>query len=441
MPEIKEGIGCYAEKYVPLVPLTGITITFLVVAVLGLGFYCALMINCIVAVFEKWVIQSEKLELLKSETKTPLSFLIMVMYILLHVYGYKCSFVETPICRRRVLFIGLGFVVVLCSFVAVMLATIPDDWVKKINLDTHFNAQHRVYGAMGFSGLQIIALVGFIIAAYKQHCFGKCMTRSRKAFYVIAILNLIHLIGYIVNLGMFYKDGKVEEKMTTMESKEEWKVYQGRATLNYLLLIALVISAYQVNMCCTPFNSYEGIFLLFGGAVIGCIICAMLACEFDNTRRDKHYEHTIYPIMFLLLVFTGLWLYCLHAAKPFGQYHTVWEVGSFMLGLFLLAMVVIAGVVIVAAAANKSWSIGTVNMFTGFHSLAIPAYFLVVLALFIFYGRKSGLLKRMASWFKKAPEHVQAPVAQEPEPSEPCQLRGPESVGGVYHDSRLHPAK
>ncbi|EDO05611.1 putative integral membrane protein [Babesia bovis T2Bo] len=440
MPEIKEGIGCYAEKYVPLVPLTGMTITFLVVAVLGLGFYCALMINCLLSILQKWA-KYEKVKLLKSETKTPLSFLIMVMYILLHVYGYKCSFVETPICRRRVLFIGLGFVVVFCSFVAVMLATIPEEWLKPAGLNTRINAKHRVYGAMGFSGLQIIALVGFMFAAYKQHCFGKCMTRSRKAFYVIAVLNLIHLIGYIVNLGMFYREGKLQEEMSTMKDKEEWKVYQGRATLNYLLLIALVISAYQVNMCCTPFNGYEGIFLLFGGAVIGCIICAMLACEMDNVPDGKDYQHAIYPILFLLLVFTGLWLYCLHAAKPFGQYHTVWEVGCFMLGLFLLAMIVIAGVVMVAAAGNNQWNIQGIKIFEGFHSLAIPAYFLIVLVLFIIYGRKSGLLKRMGLWFKKAPETVQPPVTPELEPSEPCQLRGPESVGGVYHDSRLHPAK
>ncbi|EDO06726.1 putative integral membrane protein [Babesia bovis T2Bo] len=438
MPGIKEGIGCYAEKYVPLVPLTGITITFLVVAVLGLGFYCALMINAVVEAFGN--LMTEKPTLLKSETKTPLSFLIMVMYILLHVYGYKCSFVETPICRRRALFIGLGFVVVFCSFVAVMLATIPEEWLEPTGLQSYVKAEHRVYGAMGFSGLQIIALVGFIIAAYKQHCFGKCMTRSRKAFYVIALLNLIHLLGYIVNLGLFYKNGKVETEMKQMKDKEEWKVYQGSATLNYLLLIALVISAYQINMCCTPFNGYEGIFLLFGGAVIGCIICAMLACEMDNAPAKRHYEHAIYPILFLLLVFTGLWLYCLHAAKPFGQYHTVWEVGCFMLGLFLLAMIVIAAVVMGVAAFAKG-NPAVPKMFEGWHSLAIPAYFLVILVLFIIYGRKSGLLKRMGSWFKRAPEQVQPPVTPEPEPSEPCQLRGPESVGGVYHDSRLHPAK
>nr|BAN66131.1 membrane protein [Babesia bovis] len=267
------------------------------------------------------------------------------------------------------------------------------------------------------------------------------MTRSRKAFYVIAVMNLIHLLGYIVNLGLCYKDENIKGDYKTLDGKEEWKVYKESATLNYLLLIALVISAYQINMCCTPFNGYEGIFVLFGGAVIGCIICAMLACEMDNNPPNKQYEHAIYPIMFLLLVFTGLWLYCLHAAKPFGQYHTVWEVGCFMLGLFLLAMIVIAGVVIVVAGANKSWLFNQVKMFTGFHSLAVPAYFLVILVLFIIYGRKSGLLKRMGSWFKKAPETVQPPVAQEPEPSDTCKLRGPESVGGVYHDSRLHPAK
>ncbi|EDO05222.1 uncharacterized protein BBOV_I001380 [Babesia bovis T2Bo] len=442
MPGIKAGIGPYSDEAAPkvanqvryLMPI--VRLLFILVAILGFGFCMAMLLMATVEAIEIQALKTGEYKL-KNADMTALSIAICLSHLALHFLGYQCRFMKLHWTSWDSGLFILGFAVVISAFFAVFIVVMPDDGIK-ITEDTN-KKSYRAYGAMGFTALELLAMFGFIICAMKTHCFGGCMTLNKKVFYTFAFIYMLVFAAHAYTLyelkeknGEYGKDNKT------------WHHHRFMAAANYIFVIGLCISAYQVNLCCMSFTKCDAVFIFLTGTVVGILITVCLSMFPEiNTQ-----QWTLVGLIGMLYILTvALFLY-IHAKRPLCKYYNP-DVITF--GIFTLLFVLLVSTLIALGAVHHGHIKAIAFELKSIAPIAIFVYGFVVFVMMLVFGFKGNAIKVIKGLIKQTRDERLVKNAHELDigplydpgvetPGSECNLRGPESSGGVFRDSWLHPA-
>nr|BAN64862.1 membrane protein [Babesia bovis] len=441
MPGIRAGIGPYSDEAAPkvadqvryLMPIA--KQLFIFVAILGFGFCMAMLLIATVEAIEIKALSPNEGKL-KNADMTALSIAICLSHLALHFLGYRCRFMKLHWTSWDSGLFILGFAVVISAFFAVFIVVMPTKGTILGNDESKGGV--RAYGAMAFTGLELLAMFGFIICAMKTHCFGGCMTLNKKVFYTFAF---IYMLVFAAHAYTLY-DLKEKPEQYGKDDKT-WHKHRFMAAVNYIFVIGLCISAYQVNLCCMSFTKCDGVFIFLTGTVVGILITVCLSMVPEiNTK-----QWTLVGLIGMLYILTvALFLY-IHAKRPLCRYYNP-DVITF--GIFALLFLLLVSTLIALGAKHHSYIIGIASDLKNIAPKAIFVYGFVVFVIMLIFGFKGNAIKVMKAFAKQVRDQRLLSKAHELEtealydtgvetPGSECNLRGPESSGGVFRDSWLHP--
>ncbi|EDO06727.1 putative integral membrane protein [Babesia bovis T2Bo] len=441
MPGIKAGIGPYSDEAAPkvadqvryLMPIA--KLLFILVAILGFGFCMAMLLIATVEGIQLKAMQPGEFKA-KNADMTALSIAICLSHLALHFLGYQCRFMKLRWTSWDSGLFILGFVVVISAFFAVFVMVMPTDGINVGKDDAYGGV--RAYIAMGFTGLELLAMFGFIICAMKTHCFGGCMTLNKKVFYTFAFIYMLVFAAHAYTLyDLKERPNDYGDKETT------WHKHRFMAAANYIFVIGLCISAYQVNLCCMSFTKCDGVFIFLTGTVVGILITVCLSMFPDITQE----QWTLVGLIAMLYILTvALFLY-IHAKRPLCKYYNP-DVITF--GIFTLLFLLLVSTLI-ALGAKYHTNIASIAADIKCGTLiAMFLYGFVVFVIMLVFGFKGNAIKVIKGLIKQARDERFLSNAHELDanplynsdsetPGSECNLRGPESSGGVFRDSWLHP--
>ncbi|EDO05968.1 putative integral membrane protein [Babesia bovis T2Bo] len=441
MPGVKAGIGPYSDEAAPkvadsvryLMPIA--KLLFILVAILGFGFCMAMLLMATVEAIEIKALTNGEGKL-KNADMTALSIAICLSHLALHFLGYRCRFMKLHWTSWDSGLFILGFAVVISAFFAVFIVVLPG---KGTNLGKFEKDDNRTYIAMGFTGLELLAMFGFIICAMKTHCFGGCMTLNKKVFYTFAFIYMLVFSAHAYTLYEF-KENPEEYG----NDDKNWHKHRFMAAVNYIFVIGLCISAYQVNLCCLSFTKCDAVFIFLTGTVVGILItiCLSMFPEIQPT------QWTLAGLIGMLYILTvALFLY-IHAKRPLCRYYNP-DVVTF--GIFALLFLLLVSTLIALGVMHQKIISGIAADAKTIAPIAIFVYGFVVFVVMLIFGFKGNAMKVIKAFMKQARDErlvkngheLDVKPLYEPgveTPGSECNLRGPESSGGVFRDSWLHPA-
>nr|BAN66132.1 hypothetical protein [Babesia bovis] len=380
--------GATSCSAVPPASVSTATIIFIITAIFELGSCFSAFINVLIEGSQSD--ENKKKVEEKNDSIAPLSFLILIFYVLLQISGYNANYITSPVSKCQLTFTICGFLVVLSS--AVISMVVHQKGTEK----------HRGYTAIACTVLQCIAMVVFIICAVKQHCFSACRKSTRIGFYVVGALYLIWTIGYLFTLQEFYAAVMGDPKLQSVP----WQKFRCIAPINYLIQIALTVSIYQINMCCLPFTYGDMVFVVVSGALAGTFV-SLLTVMLGLTTFGTISK---YPRTAILYVLTISLLIYIHWGHPFSAQLKVEAVGVAVLGSLLLVVFVVPPTMLAYKVCmgggtgdnGSQWSDVDVM-------IPLGIYVLLVTIGFVWYLHQCGITEAVV-----------------------FRLRGPNSVGGVY---------
>ncbi|EDO05637.1 putative integral membrane protein [Babesia bovis T2Bo] len=311
--------GATSCSAIPPANVSTATIIFIITAIFELGSCFSAFINVLIEGFQ--TIGNQQGVEDKNDSIAPLSFLILIFYVLLHISGYNANYINSPVSKCQLTFTVCGFLVVLSSAVIAMA------------VHQKGSEKQRGYTAIACTVLQCIAMVIFIICAVKQQCFGTCRKSTRIGFYVVGAIYLIWTVGYLFTLKEFYTAVMSEPKLQSVS----WEKFRCIAPINYLIQIALTVSIYQINMCCLPFTYGDMVFVVVSGALAGTFV-SLLTVILGLTTFEKISK---YPRTAILYVLTISLLIYIHWGHPFSAQLKEEAVGVAVLGSLLLVVFVV----------------------------------------------------------------------------------------------------
>ncbi|EDO05610.1 uncharacterized protein BBOV_IV000100 [Babesia bovis T2Bo] len=439
MPGIRAGIGPYSDEATPkvadqvryLMPIA--KLLFILVAILGFGFCMAMLLMATVEAIEIKALSTSQYKL-KNADMTALSIAICLSHLALHFLGYRCRFMKLHWTSWDSGLFILGFAVVISAFFAVFIVVMPTVGTI-LGKD---ESKIRPYGAMAFTGLELLAMFGFIICAMKTHCFGGCMTLNKKVFYTFAFIYMLVFAAHAYTLKELE-----ENKDKYGENDTTWHHHRFMAAVNYIFVIGLCISAYQVNLCCMSFTKCDAVFIFLTGTVVGILItvCLSMFPEIDTK------QWTLVGLIAMLYILTvALFLY-IHAKRPLCRYYNP-DVITF--GIFALLFLLLVSTLVALGALYHSSMAAIAGEMKPIASIAIFVYGFVVFVVMLIFGFKGNAIKVMKAFAKQVRDQQLLSKARMLEkealydtgvetPATECNLRGPESSGGVFRDSWLHP--
>ncbi|EDO07562.1 putative integral membrane protein [Babesia bovis T2Bo] len=439
MPGIRAGIGPYSDEATPkvadsvryLMPIA--KLLFILVAILGFGFCMAMLLIATVEAIQLQAMTPTEFKL-KNADMTALSIAICLSHLALHFLGYRCRFMKLHWTSWDSGLFILGFVVVIAAFFAVFIVVMPAEGIKLLPDSKGI----RPYGAIAFTGLELLAMFGFIICAMKTHCFGGCMTLSKKVFYTFAFIYMLVFAAHAYTLKELQDNpSKYGENDTT------WHKHRFMAAANYIFVIGLCISAYQVNLCCMSFTKCDAVFIFLTGTVVGILITVCLSMFPEITQE----QWTLAGLIAMLYILTvALFLY-IHAKRPLCKYYNP-DVITF--GIFALLFLLLVSTLIALGAVHHQHISGMAGDLKNIAPIAIFVYGFVIFVIMLVFGFKGNAIKVMKAFAKQVRDQRLLSKAHELEtealynsdsetPGTECNLRGPESSGGVFRDSWLHP--
>nr|BAN66118.1 membrane protein [Babesia bovis] len=440
MPGVKAGIGPYSDEAAPkvadsvryLMPIA--KLLFILVAILGFGFCMAMLLMATVEAIEVKALSGGQGKL-KNADMTALSIAIVLSHLALHFLGYRCRFMKLRWTSWDSGLFTLGFVVVISAFFAVFIVVMPSHGTQ-LGKDDQNN--YRAYGAMAFTGLELLAMFGFIICAMKTHCFGGCMTLNKKVFYTFAFIYMLVFAAHAYTL----KDLKMQPEKYG-ENDTTWHHHRFMAAANYIFVIGLCISAYQVNLCCMSFTKCDAVFIFLTGTVVGLLITVCLSM-FPDIQPTQWTLAGLIAMLYILTV--ALFLY-IHAKRPLCRYYNP-DVITF--GIFALLFLLLVSTLIALGAVHHKHISAITHELTSIAPIAIFVYGFVVFVMTLIFGFKGNAIKVMKAFAKQVRDQQLLSKAHELDtealynsdsetPGSECNLRGPESSGGVFRDSWLHP--
>nr|BAN64517.1 membrane protein [Babesia bovis] len=280
-------------------------------------------------------------------------------------------------------------------------------------------------------------MFGFIISAMKTHCFGGCMTPSKKVFYAFAFIYMLVFAVHAYTLQEL--KAKPEEYNDT-----KWHHHRFMAAANYIFVIGLCISAYQVNLCCMSFTKCDAVFIFLTGTVVGIMITICLSMFPEIVQQ----QWTLAGLIAMLYILTvALFLY-IHAKRPLCKYYNP-DVITF--GIFTLLFLLLISTLIALGVKHHQHISGITADLQKIAPKAIFFYGFVVFVIMLVFGFKANAIKVIKGLIKQARDERLVKNAHELDakplynsdsetPGTECNLRGPESSGGVFRDSWLHPA-
>nr|BAN66069.1 membrane protein, putative [Babesia bovis] len=440
MPDIKAGIGPYSDEAAPkvanqvryLMPIA--KLLFILVAILGFGFCMAMLLMATVEAIQLKAMQDGEFKD-KNADMTALSIAIVLSHLALHFLGYKCRFMKLHWTSWDSGLFILGFVVVISAFFAVFIVVMPG---KDATLGEDKQGI-RPYGAMAFTGLELLAMFGFIICAMKTHCFGGCMTLNKKVFYTFAFIYMLVFAAHAYTLYDLKENNANYGDMDTT-----WHHHRFMAAANYIFVIGLCISAYQVNLCCMSFTKCDAVFIFLTGTVVSILISVCLSMFPEIVQQ----QWTLVGLIAMLYILTvALFLY-IHAKRPLCKYYNP-DVITF--GIFALLFLLLVSTLIALGAKHHGHISGMAGDLKNIAPIAIFVYGFVVFVVMLIFGFKGNAMKVIKAFMKQARDErlvkngheLDVKPLYEPgveTPGSECNLRGPESSGGVFRDSWLHPA-
>ncbi|EDO07690.1 putative integral membrane protein [Babesia bovis T2Bo] len=280
------------------------TAIFFGLIILCLGSCAALLINDVVwtstQVKYKSYFQNGDLD----PSFNVISLGILLCYILIHVFGYKCGLISASLSQCQKGFIACAGIVVFCSFLNVFVV----GWTEGVDIP------FRGFTVFCFTSIQALAMIGFIIASFKLHCFGGCYTRSKVVFYIVGILNILYGALYILECLVFY-DSKKNFIFPNKNNILRWTHYKNVAPVAYVLQVALCLCAYQVSICHIRFTPVDVAFLCIGGLMVGTLV----AVTFSAYGKEVH-EYVVYPLMALHVIISVGLLILTHQNRPLVQF-------------------------------------------------------------------------------------------------------------------------
>nr|BAN65569.1 membrane protein [Babesia bovis] len=441
MPGIRAGIGPYSDEAAPkvanqvryLMPIA--KLLFILVGILGFGFCMAMLLMATVEAIQLQAMTNKDFKL-KNADMTALSIAICLSHLALHFLGYQCRFMKLHWTSWDSGLFILGFVVVISAFFAVFIVVLPESGVElgQVNKD-----DNRTYIAIAFTGLELLAMFGFIICAMKTHCFGGCMTLNEKVFYTFAFIYMLVFAGHAYTLY------ELKEKPENYgKDNKTWHYHRFMAAVNYIFVIGLCISAYQVNLCCMSFTKCDAVFIFLTGTVVGILItvCLSMFPEIDTQ------QWTLAGLIAMLYILTvALFLY-IHAKRPLCKYYNP-DIITF--GIFALLFLLLVSTLIALGAKHHQHISGITADLQHIAPKAILLYGFVVFVIMLVFGFRANAIKVIKGLIKQARDKRLVKNAHELDakplynsdsetPGSECNLRGPESSGGVFRDSWLHPA-
>ncbi|EDO07686.1 putative integral membrane protein [Babesia bovis T2Bo] len=230
---------------------------------------------------------------------------ILLCYILIHVFGYKCGLISASLSQCQKGFIACAGIVVFCSFLNVFVV----GWTEGVDI------KFRGSAVFCFTSIQALAMIGFIIASFKLHCFGGCYTRSKIVFYIVGILNILYGALFILECLVFYDNDKKMLSILHDNKIVGWTHYKTVAPVAYVLQVALCLCAYQVSICHIRFTPVDVAFLCIGGLMVGTLV----AVTFSAYGKEVH-EYVVYPLMALHVIISVGLLMLTHQNRPLAQF-------------------------------------------------------------------------------------------------------------------------
>ncbi|EDO06712.1 putative integral membrane protein [Babesia bovis T2Bo] len=326
-------------------------------------------------------------------SKPSLSTLILLCYTGLYILGYYCHYLKTTFSNCQRWFFGCGFGMVLFSWMSLIAAyTVENSHLFGFESDDGKKIMPTVITII-LQLFQLIALVGFIVCATKQHCFGKCITTPRIVFYAVGILTALWLLGcfgaYTIKLLLKLSSSGTGGKSPIEPLMEITIAIKDLMPINFIILIALSISAYQINLCCVPWSECDLVFIMMTGITLGLLLTLIISAH-DSKTNDHNIRYTL---ACLVNIATILLLVLIHFKEPLSQY---WAKDRLACGILsLLCMLTWLGV----AGFNDNEISGK----PWFYCLVV--YGLITFVGALYYGFRSGLVKdSMTStkkWFTK----------------------------------------
>ncbi|EDO05605.1 uncharacterized protein BBOV_IV000050 [Babesia bovis T2Bo] len=339
---------------------------FMVVLVLGVAMAVALIVRTVLLATGSAGYASET-----DPMVTALSFMVLLCYIGLHLLGYYCQYVKTPLCRPMKALLAFGMILVVTA--CYVTFTLTTNYTQ--------NADKTAYIVVAISCLQVVAFVGFVVTLIFNGCFSKDMTIKQCVFYVMGSIATLCFIGYIASLQWyFYYTTKGSWTSETQQKANATKSScRTLSSLNNVLMGASVLSAYQVNLCCTPWSRWDVLLLVLLGGALGILIVIVI-----SGQEGQHgLEPASYTLLFLTTIATIVLLVIIHFKEPLSQY---WSRDRVACGVLSLVSLV-------------TWmGIASYGMESTDNTGKPPFYCLVVYGCItfggaLFYGFRGGLLQ------------------------------------------------
>ncbi|EDO05608.1 uncharacterized protein BBOV_IV000080 [Babesia bovis T2Bo] len=306
------------------------TSLFIVSLALGITGCVALLLNAVLA--GTYNLDSYKLSTyFDKHPNGNLATIILGILLLLHGLGYYCQYVKTPLSKCHLWLLVTGSLTVLVAAAAVLLVTRGHQADPKM----------LGYCNTALTAMQLVALTAFGVCMCKSGCFGKCNSNARLVFYVLVGIYAVWLLAYLAACAAYaVLHNKENSRSSGVDAFQAiTQSYKRIPCVNYVLLIALTFSAYQVNFCCVPITGTEWTFLLLFGTSAGISLSVVMNYQGGGTALNKPVPHVLSALAVVLM---GFLLMYSHFREPFAQVvpdkkYTPWDL------VFILVSVVLAG--------------------------------------------------------------------------------------------------
>ncbi|EDO08363.1 putative integral membrane protein [Babesia bovis T2Bo] len=307
------------------------TSLFIVLVALGIAGCIALLLNAVltgIAGLDSYMLSTA----FDHNANAILATVILGILVILHGVGYYCQYVKTPLSKCHLWLLVTGSLTVLVAASAVLMVT------KGQGL----GPQILGYYNTAFTATQLMALMAFGVCMCKSGCFGKSSSNARIVFYVVAGIYAAWLLAYLAACAAYavmYNRGQGVSHAVDAQQRIT-QSYKRIPCVNYVLLIALTFSAYQVNFCCVPVTGTDWTFLLLFGTCAGILLSVFMHYQGGNGAFHHKMEHILTALAAIIMGFMLMYSYF---KEPFAQVvpdrkYTIWDL------VFILLAVVLAGI-------------------------------------------------------------------------------------------------
>ncbi|EDO07572.1 putative integral membrane protein [Babesia bovis T2Bo] len=275
-----------------------------------------------------------------------LSFMVLLCYIGLHLLGYYCQYVKTPLCRPMKALIAFGMILVVTA--CYVTFTLTTNYTQ--------NADKTAYIVVAISCLQVVAFVGFVVTLIFNGCFSKDMSIKQCVFYVLGSIATLCYIGYIASLQWYYYYYAGAWHSDTANIRNNTTAcFKILSSLNNVLLGCSVLSAYQVNMCCTPWSRWDVLLLVLLGSALGVLLIVIISGTNGQIGIYGYYNGNtdFYCLVVLHLVLLVATLLVCHYRMPFPGKYELWRWDLSLWDTMLVLLVLDSLVVLVVAVVQK----------------------------------------------------------------------------------------